>query len=69
MDSFDAAALASEPLVVFCVATAGKGNIARFLLDTASQIVRRRFRADVVCSCDVPRNQLASVHVALFPVT
>lgn len=26
MDSFDIGALASEPLVVFCVATAGKGE-------------------------------------------
>merc|ERR1719284_1227392 len=26
MDSFDISALASEPLVVFCVATAGKGE-------------------------------------------
>ena len=31
MDSFDVGALASEPLVVFCVATAGKGrSVDRF---------------------------------------
>ena len=28
MDSFDVGALSSEPLVVFCVATAGKGSKA-----------------------------------------
>jgi|Cyp1metagenome_2_1107374.scaffolds.fasta_scaffold63096_3 hypothetical protein len=28
MDSFDVGALSSEPLVVFCVATAGKGSTA-----------------------------------------
>ncbi|CAE8650766.1 unnamed protein product, partial [Polarella glacialis] len=28
MDSFDVNALASEPLVIFCIATAGKGEFA-----------------------------------------
>ena len=34
MDSFDVGALASEPLVVFCVATAGKGrDVIELFLD------------------------------------